>query len=312
MTAFLVFNELSVATMAPDQTVGTRFLDGFSEILLDRRIGSTKVLVTPPAFLQLQVSTGYSIGRWLSHYSPGDRDRRVLVKRLIDKSIDYRQCVSSEECESADVEYKCTGDLSKGLATASLSGGLAVSLASSDRWNVATVRIEKYWIEDDDVQTRAVDVMHACRSAHLDEHPQWLLRTQTPPPAGGRELWDQRLSLFPRLDFCDSVEDQVSAIGGDGRPFRSALRGLRDLQKYCETWSTGPFDIHEINNASGESASTMEMYAKERTFRCPDGQYRVFEWHVKRGDTRIHFFDFPSQRRLLVGYIGAHLQVSSG
>src|SRR6266852_2849357 len=40
-------------------------------------------------------------------------------------------------------------------------------------------------------------------------------------------------------------------------------------------------------------------------------QYCLFEWHVKRGDTRIHFFDFPAQKRLLVGYVGGHLRLSS-
>jgi hypothetical protein len=84
-----------------------------------------------------------------------------------------------------------------------------------------------------------------------------------------------------------------------------------DLQRYCESWDSGGFDIHQLANASGESESTLDMYSDERTFQCPDGQYRLFEWHLKRGDMRIHFFDFPQRKRILVGYAGSHLRISS-
>jgi hypothetical protein len=55
--------------------------------------------------------------------------------------------------------------------------------------------------------------------------------------------------------------------------------------------------------------STLNMYSKERTIRCPDGEKRVFQWHLKKGDTRIHFFDFPAAKRILVGYVGNHLPI---
>ncbi|PYS40592.1 MAG: hypothetical protein DMG14_10035 [Acidobacteria bacterium] len=30
----------------------------------------------------------------------------------------------------------------------------------------------------------------------------------------------------------------------------------------------------------------------------------MFQWHLKKGDTRIHFFDLPAKKRILVGYVG--------
>ncbi len=124
-------------------------------------------------------------------------------------------------------------------------------------------------------------------------------------------MWNQRESLFPSIEFCESAEKQIKNLGGDGARFRSALRGLQDLQSYCASWDEGPFDIHAFNSASGESKSTLAMYSAERTFRCPDGENRLFEWHLKRGDIRIHFREILEQRQILIGYVGGHLRISS-
>jgi len=312
MTIHIVFNDLSASPTAPDQTDAKRYLDDFSDILVDRRIKGKKVLVTPQSFQQLQVSVGYPLGRWLKEYKEGDHDKRVLIKTLIDRSIEYGECTSVDLVERQEVEYRYRDGPAEGLSVASFVDGLAVSFRSSDQWDVVSVSLEYSWIAEEQLETRILSVLHASQPDHLEAHLGWLRRKQSPLPASGAELWAERATVFPSLDFCESVEDQIKTLGGNDPRFKVIMRGLQELQSYCDSWETEYFDIHQLAKASGESRSTLDRFSDERTIRCPDGEYRVFEWHLKRGNnTRIHFVDFPEQKRLLVGYIGAHLSIAS-
>jgi hypothetical protein len=310
MTAFLVFNDLSAAAIARDLRTGREYLDGFTNVLLDQRIKGKKVLVTPPAFLSMQVTPGYSVGRWLAEDSPADHERRLRLKTLLDRRSHYDEYVQVNQLES-DEEYRYDGQTAHGLTVAYSIDGLAISFLSGQRWDFSLLNLEKSWVDGGDVATHTFAIVHASRPAHLEDHVGWLRAKQPNLPENGLELWRQRSDLFPSLDFCSAVEDQITSLGGDGPRFRAVMRGLQDLQRYCEEWEANNFDIHGLSGASGESQSTLSMYAAERTFVCPDGEYRLFDWHLKRGDTRIHFLDFPSTKRILVGYAGAHLRISS-
>src|SRR5690242_4766938 len=249
MTVYLVFNELSASPIAPTIDAAHRRLRMFSDILIDARIKGRKLLVAPPELPQLQVAAGYSVGRWLRDRCWGDADRRVRVKTLIDKCGYYLDCAPPEELEFQEVEYRCGDELARGLFVAFSLHGLAVSFSSENRWDTAAIELQKYWLEGDDVQRRSVTVVHASRTDHLVEHREWLRQREPLPPTNGAELWNRKDWLLPKLDFCESAEEQIKGFKGDDQSFRAVARGLCDLQNYCETWDSQNFDIHLLNNA---------------------------------------------------------------
>jgi hypothetical protein len=87
------------------------------------------------------------------------------------------------------------------------------------------------------------------------------------------------------------------------------MRGLQELQNYCQNWTAGGFDIKAISYASGESEATLNKFGEQRIFSCPDGKHRLFSWHKKLDALGIHFFDFPATKRILIGYVGRHLDI---
>lgn len=310
MALLMAFNELSATPIAPDRQSGRRRLEQFCDILVDRRLSGHRKFAAPPYFLQLPASAGYSVGKWLSSFEIENHEKRMRIKMLVDRFIAFAT-FKDEELNPEDVEYKFCGEQAQGLSLAYRENGIAVSFDSAPQWKKSFVGIEKSWVGDEDVETRTLEIPHASSVGHLDEHGPWLMGRLVMPPSNGKQIWADRTDLFPSLDFCCSVEDEITRLAGGERHFKAAWKGLNDLQRYCESWSTPYFDIHQLVNASGESVSTLNMYSEERTFLCPDGTYRVFEWHLKRWGTRIYFCDFPETKRILVGYVGAHLRISS-
>lgn len=115
------------------------------------------------------------------------------------------------DSEDYDAEYRYAGVSVSGMPLAHHFDGLAVSFCSHEEWDTPSVRFEKTWATELDVETCTLDVLHASRASHLDSHVDWLKRW-TGAPANGKELWARRTELFPSLEFCESVEEQICRL----------------------------------------------------------------------------------------------------
>ncbi|MEH2055495.1 MAG: hypothetical protein V7K97_04835 [Nostoc sp.] len=166
--------------------------------------------------------------------------------------------------------------------------------------------------EDGEIISEIVEIIHASRSSHVQEHASLIQQHQEriyQNVSDGLEVWNRREELFPNLEFCDAVRRQLEDIRTGQLELQSVVSILFELHKCSKNWENGYLNLDGYPiEESGESKPTLDKYFKERTFRCPDGEERLFERHVKLRfcNWRIHFFPVkPGQ--VIIGYVGRHL-----
>jgi hypothetical protein len=128
-------------------------------------------------------------------------------------------------------------------------------------------------------------------------------------------FWKRRKILFPSLNLCGEVEDQVKMMGMS-RHFSQLIEKLAIFNSAVKLWKDGSFNYKETNrefalNISPESRQTMSKYGNERLFSLPNGDRKYFELHIKTGDLRFHFYPDTNTHQVFIGYIGPHLTIAS-
>jgi len=65
-------------------------------------------------------------------------------------------------------------------------------------------------------------------------------------------------------------------------------------------------------NISPESQPTLRKFGYQRRFKLPNGTRETFEFHIKTGNLRLHFYPDNNTHEIYIGYIGKHLDIVSG
>jgi len=308
----MVLNELSVEAPAANIPAARDWMEGLVRTLrMATSLGVRPVLRVDHGLDGILVGPEYPIARWRNDLEV-DFEARRFLRSLTSKSPCLSDIVDPDLLERVSgCDFRCEGQPAFGLSVAFVLQALAVSLRSDARWDTSNVRMIVTELEaDGNISDAEVVVTHACTPDHVEAHAGWISDRVRKDITSGRALVADVGGLLPSLTFCDTALASLEALNGGSPLFGSTARRLFQLQDYCNDWTQGPFDAKRLaSKTTPESAPTLARYAAERTFRCPDGAYRVFSWHVRLTphNWRIHFHPDPPNRRLIVGYIGPKL-----
>lgn len=118
--------------------------------------------------------------------------------------------------------------------------------------------------------------------------------------------------LYKNVEFVGAGSSMLAST----QNFKLVINDLRELDKYVEQyWIAGEFSIRDARRSTGVDMSDESVQLKDnkdlRNLRhfyinqTIGWQYCYF--HIKQGDTRIHFFPDARTRKIYVPYIGGHL-----
>lgn len=311
----LILNELSLRNPALNEQVAQQRMSELIKTIQAVKAQGVKVsLRTKENFHTTILAPNYPLRRWLND---ADQVERLFIKTLATKARFSTDIANSEiqdiETNTSLSEFRHQGEMAIGLGIAYVLNTIAISLLSQECWDCNRVKLEFQCLDEDgEIINEIVEIIHASRSSHVQEHASLIQQNQEriyQNVSNGVEVWNRREELFPNLKFCDAVRRQLEEIRTGQLELQPVVSILFELHKCSKNWNNGYFNLDGYPiEESGESKPTLDQYFKERTFRCPDGKERLFERHVKLRfcNWRIHFFA-EQPGIVIIGYIGRHL-----
>ncbi|KPL90308.1 hypothetical protein SE18_06725 [Herpetosiphon geysericola] len=192
--------------------------------------------------------------------------------------------------------------------------GIAISLASHSDWDNNQLTIEEFFLDDSgELSEKHHDVLHHSNPKHIQQNKPLIEEINKRSVRDGRDAYERRSELFPDLEWTETALDALKQLEANDQHWTHIKRHLFQFQAYAASWQTGAFNKNALNLVcSPESEATINLYAKERTYKCADDEYRLFTWHSKLYDAiRIHFFPDGARHKIIIGYIGKHLPTAT-
>ncbi|KAF3889641.1 MULTISPECIES: hypothetical protein [Nostocales] len=308
----VILNELSLQNPAPNEAIARQWMSNFISTIKAIKDRGIKVsLRTKDDFHTTLLAPNYPLRRWLNDKEV-DQIERGFIKTLATKSPFSTDLINSAilniENNIGLSEFCYQGEQVIGLGVAHILDTISVSLLSDEKWNCRYVNLEFRRIDEDgELIDEVVKIVHASCKEHIQKHSEWFKYRIRTTVLDGLDIWNLREDLFPNLVFCDDVYKQVQSLNSGNPILRQVIKRLFEMEETCKNWTDGVFDMDSLPcKVSPESDSRLKRLKKELTFKCPDGNERVFSLHVRMtpGAWRLHFSVDLGPGKIIIGYIG--------
>jgi len=319
----LIYNELSFSSCYPGKHSAIEGLH--RSLTIARRLnklGYNSAIRVTKNFKQQKLAPDYGIGDWMNdtaaHSAGPAREFFRFFCTNCTKSPYLEDCYEKLQLPG-DVDYQYQGRPSLGLALAHLCNTVSLSLDGDDNFKTFSIDITRLALNENGEADEKPCVSHTLsRESQIAENRTAIRQKLLDRLQRGADIIKTAKEYFPNLLFCENAEKQLKGLTGSEEYFGEIIRHL-DIFDDGKEQQAGAFSPKGISYASRESTTTAnnKKYREAREFKCPDGEIRYFGAHSKlmSANKRIHilpdYVDHNGADKVLIGYIGDHLPVSS-
>ena len=118
--------------------------------------------------------------------------------------------------------------------------------------------------------------------------------------------------LYKNVVFVGAGSSMLASV----QNFKSVINDLRELDNFVEQyWTAGEFSIREAKRKTGVDMSdeseqvkaNKDLRAQRFFFINQEIGRQYCYYHIKQGDTRVHFYPDARTLKIYVPYVGGHL-----
>lgn len=304
---YVFVNELSFQAQATSIIRADQLIKDLMSVITSlKRAQSNDPICTSMTLWEKEISSGLSVEQFLRQLS---RDQALLLKKLL-RNGPYSEILIDSELLYHECQLDQQDVCSSSLAAAVFFNGILASLQDSREFSFDTLRLI---FREGEEEYQNIEIPNFYDPKNVTSTLDVIIGGILKDISSWEQLWEQKATYFPRLMFCDCVEQQLKKLSCTPTNMKIVKEHLNKMDHYCEQMDRDNIvpDYKKMGvNASTETPTTLYHYGYQRTLTCPDGQKRIFNWHTKQrgANIRIHFYpQYLGSNSMLIGYIGFHL-----
>lgn len=312
----MVLNELSSKFPCESIEDGKRLMETFLDTYFQAKtILRDDTILIDQDYQKVELARGYPIAKWRNDETV-DREIRRRFYRMMNRSVTFTTEDFKEEASwLISAEFNHQGREAKGCLIAYEREDLAISFLSEPCWKCEEIE-GLYSLLDENGEILEEDKTVAVPNVSCEEnlfsfesrYRATIAQLGKTTLKSGQDILRNCQSLLPNLVLCNNAVRQLeNDIGAEA--VAQVYKKLLELQKYFENPGDA-FDKNALNHATPESDPTIKQFKEEHTFVLPDGERKVFTWHVRFTgcyEGRIFFSPDVVNKKCYIGHIGHKL-----